>query len=261
LAEKHGARAFATAEDLIEACDAVIIASPASTHAPIAAKALAAGRHVLVEKPLAVDPRDADMLINLAHRHGVVLQAGHQERFVMDAIGLLNVREAPHRISSVRAGPPTGRGLDVSVTMDLMIHDLDLVASMFGASPLAIAAHGRFGPGGTLDEVHALLTFAAGEARLSASRIAENRARTMRAEYQSGVVEIDFASRILRNGSTLPLNADFADLCPDPLGASVAAFLAAAAGEAPCPAPGEAGAAAVRLAAAIDAQALMRRAA
>lgn len=255
LAARHGAAGFASAEALIDASDAVIVAAPAAAHAELAALAISAGRHVLVEKPLAHTGEAAERLVRLAHRHGVVLQAGHQERFVMDALGLLGTAQAPRSITCVREGPSSGRGLDVSVTLDLMIHDLDLVASMFGCSPLAIEAWGS-GAGGRLDTVEARLTFAAGEAQLRASRAAPQRQRTLKALYEDGVVEVDFLTRTVRNDTSIPLNDDFAARCPDPLGASVAAFLAAAAGRAPCPVPGEAGAAAVRLAEAIDAAAM-----
>lgn len=259
IAGKHGGAAFASLSELIERCDALIIASPAATHAGAAAAALEAGRHVLVEKPLAATPEDAERLVRLAYRKGVVLQAGHQERFVMDAIGLLRTPQAPLRIESVREGPPSGRGLDVSVTLDLMIHDLDLIAMVFGSTPLAIQAEATGRPG-LWDSVEARLTFAAGSATLVASRVAPERRRTMRAEFATGAVQIDFLTRTMRNASGLPLNENFADLAPDPLGMSVDAFLAAARGMASCAAPGEAGAAAVRLAAAID-QAAMRMAA
>lgn len=259
VAGKHGGAAFASLSELIERCDALIIASPAVTHAGAAAAALEAGRHVLVEKPLAATPEDAERLVRLAYRKGVVLQAGHQERFVMDAIGLLRTPQAPLRIESVREGPASGRGLDVSVTLDLMIHDLDLIAMVFGSTPLSIQAEATGRPG-LWDSVEARLTFAAGSATLVASRVAPERRRTMRAEFATGAVQIDFLTRTMRNASGLSLNENFADLAPDPLGMSVDAFLSAARGLSSCAAPGEAGAAAVRLAAAID-QAAMRMAA
>jgi predicted dehydrogenase len=259
LAKKHGARAFASLDALIESCDALIVAAPACAHAEIAARALEAGRHVLVEKPLAATPDDAEHLVRLAYRHGVVLQAGHQERFVMDAIGLLRTPQPPLRIESVREGPPSGRGTDVSVTLDLMIHDLDLVAMVFGSTPLAIHAEATGQPG-RWDHVEARLTFAAGSATLTASRVAPARRRSMRAEFASGAVQIDFLTRTMRNTSGLDLDPNFGEKAPDPLGMSVEAFLAAARGKASCAAPGEAGAAAVRLAAAID-QAALRLAA
>jgi predicted dehydrogenase len=130
---------------------------------------------------------------------------------------------------------------------------------VFGSTPLAIKAEASGRPG-LWDHVEARLTFAAGSATLTASRVAPARRRTMRAEFASGAVQIDFLARTMRNASGLDLDPNFADKAPDPLGMSVEAFLAAARGEASCAAPGEAGAAAVRLAAAID-QAAMRLAA
>ena len=253
MGQRYGVRGFQTLDALIAACDALVIATPATSHGALAGAAIAAGRHVLVEKPLAATSAEANALVAAAAQKRVVLQAGHQERFVLTALGLFAAPEKPIAVESVREGPFTGRGMDVSVTLDLMIHDLDLIAVLFGDRPARVTAAGRAERGPNLDAVDAQLQFAAGEARLRSSRIAEARKRTMRVTFPSGDVNIDFLSRTMVNTTPFPLDPDFAAKAPDPLGENVRAFLNAITDGAPSPIPGESGAAAVALAAAIDA--------
>ena len=120
LAGKHGAKAYDNLGKMLADVDAVTVASPAVHHFEAAAAALAHDRHVLVEKPIASSVEEARELIALAAAHGCVLQVGHQERFVFNAMGLFNVPDKPLRVEASRMGPPSERCLDVSVTLDLM---------------------------------------------------------------------------------------------------------------------------------------------
>jgi predicted dehydrogenase len=127
----HGAAALAA----LNAAYIVTIASPPSFHGAAARRALDAGKHVLIEKPLATDTETGAQLVRLAHEKKLVLACGHQERLVFDAMGLLSAPETPTRIESVREGPWTGRSADVSVTLDLMVHDLDLALQLLKTKP------------------------------------------------------------------------------------------------------------------------------
>jgi predicted dehydrogenase len=226
LAEATGGRAFDSFQDMLAEVDAVTIAAPAPTHFQMASTALAAGKHVYVEKPLALRLPDADALVASAEEMGLVLQVGHQERFVLAAMGLPRGDRLPAALEFGRAGPPTGRGEDVAVAFDLMIHDLDL-ARLFGFSrPVKVDACGSY------DETIATLTFEGGRtASFVASRRASERARRMKAVYDDGAIEIDFLNRTIMNGTPASLAAnDFASgpaALSDPLGASVEAFVAA----------------------------------
>ena len=142
--------------------------------------------------------------------------------------------------------------MDVSVTLDLMIHDLDMITVLFGDSPSAIRANGRAERGPEYDAVTAHLEFPGGEAHLAASRVAQKRKRAMRAVFPSGEVSIDFLARTMSNTTPFALDPDFAAKAPDPLGQNVRAFLATVLANTASPIPGESGAAAVALAAAID---------
>ncbi len=235
LADTHGVAAFGGDDlaDFLSKIDAVTIATPAFAHAGVALKALAAGVHVYSEKPLAVTIDDGRDMVDLAAEKGLVLACGHQERAVFEAMGLYNVPERPLRLEAVRNGTASTRNLDVSVVLDLMIHDIDLALTLAGedAGGLTASASYRTDEGYTAvgaDEVEADVQFENGmTAQFKASRMAEARERTMRIVYPSGEVFIDLLNRKFENGTPFALNADFAeaDIAKDPLGTSVFRFL------------------------------------
>jgi predicted dehydrogenase len=222
----HGVKAVADWKDLLGEVDIVSICTPAVTHAPIVRAFLNANADVLVEKPIATDLDEADMLIALAEAKGRVLTVGHQERFVFARTGLLDYPDAPLEIETWRNGPWTGRGADVSAVLDLMIHDLDLVHRLVPCGVTDVTATGRATQGRHADEVSAVVTFDNGtQARLMASRISPIRRRGLRAVYADGVIEIDFITRQIRNTTRRPLaQLDMGD----PLAEAVAAFVNAA---------------------------------
>jgi len=216
---------FADWHDLLGQVDIVSVCSPASTHAEIVRAFLSAGTHVLVEKPIATDLDEADELVNLAAEIGLVLTVGHQERYVFARSGLLDSDNPPLYVECVRAGPWTGRGADVGVVLDLMIHDLDLVHRLVPGAVTDIGAEARSVHGELADEASAKLEFEGGSrVALFASRVAEARKRSMRLVYADGAIEIDFLARSMRN-STGRLIRPLA--LHDPLGESVAAFVTA----------------------------------
>jgi predicted dehydrogenase len=225
----HGVPVFSDWRDLLGAVDVVSVCSPAISHASIVRAFLNAGTHVLVEKPIATRLGEADQLIALAEAKDRVLTVGHQERFVFARTGLLDYDDAPVSIECWRIGGWTGRGSDVSVVLDLMIHDLDLVHRLVPASLVEVEASGGSVKSRHADEVEAELGFDDGtQVRLSASRVSSIRRRGMRAVYSDGVIEIDFIARSVRNTTRRHLNPL---MVQDPLGESVAAFVNAARGE------------------------------
>ncbi|ESQ76849.1 Gfo/Idh/MocA family protein [Asticcacaulis sp. AC402] len=241
LAETHGVQAFG-GDDLdvfLSSIDVVTIATPAFAHAAVALAALEKGVHVYTEKPLTVTSRDAEAMVSLAQEKGLVLACGHQERAVFEAIGLYGVPETPLQLEAVRNGTASTRNLDVSVVLDLMIHDLDLAISLAGCEAGGLRAVGRrredegYSAVGA-DEVSAEVDFENGmKAIFTASRMAQMRERTMRIVYPSGTVFIDLLNRKFENGTPFALNADFAeaDIARDPLGTSVFRFLDTVRGE------------------------------
>jgi predicted dehydrogenase len=222
----HGSAVVADWRELLGKVDLVSVCSPAVTHAEIVRDFLKAGTHVLVEKPIATTGEEAAELVALSREAGKILSVGHQERFVFARTGLLDITESPKEITCWRQGPWTGRGDDVSVVLDLMIHDLDLVHTLVPGLVEDVRAEGLIEYGPHADEVFALLRFASGTiAKLETSRVANERKRGLRAVYADGVVEIDFLSRTVTNTTPRPLGA--LEL-GDPLGEAVAGFVAAA---------------------------------
>jgi len=183
---------------LLAAADALIIAAPAEAHHALAAAALRAGKHVLVEKPIAATLAEADELAALAATHGRVLQVGHLERFSAAHAALSGRLGAPLYIEAVRIAPFKPRGTDVSVILDLMIHDLDLVLALVAAPIESVDAVGAAVASPHEDIANARIRFATGAvATITASRIAQRTERRMRIFARDGTMAIDFANRRL----------------------------------------------------------------
>ncbi|MCA0355643.1 MAG: Gfo/Idh/MocA family oxidoreductase [Proteobacteria bacterium] len=256
LAEPLGAQGYDDMDAFLAAVDVVTVAAPAVHHAAPALAALKAGKPVYSEKPIAVSPDDADKMVAAAAKAGVPLACGHQERVVFQAIGLLDIPEQPLRLEAVRRGTPSDRNLDVSVVLDLMIHDIDLALALCDGEPIAVEGEGAITRSTSLDWVKAEATFDNGfTAVFDSSRVAEARERTMKVVYPSGEVEIDFLQRTFRNTMPYPLIENFTETPAgkDPLGLSVAGFLAAVRGETPRPVvTGEDAARALDLALAVE---------
>ncbi len=183
---------------LLAAADALIIAAPAEAHHALAAAALRAGKHVLVEKPIAATLAEADDLAALAVARQLVLQVGHLERFSAAHAALSGRLGAPLYIVAVRIGPFKPRGTDVSVILDLMIHDLDLVLALVAAPIESVDAVGAAVASPHEDIANARIRFATGAvATITASRIAQRTERRMRIFARDGTMAIDFANRRL----------------------------------------------------------------
>ncbi len=232
LAEKLGVQAYESVDALLADIDAVSITAPAAFHYELAAQALHAGKHALVEKPIALDLAHADELIGLAQEKDVVLQVGHQERYVFEDFGVLKRDVAPTEIRARRCGPFTGRAMDVSAVFDLMIHDLDLIHQVNRSPITDVSATAKTIHGSFPDEVDAQLTMEDGcQVSVLASRIADERQRDMRLVYPDGVIEIDFINRTLSNSTDAELHSVFEGdeesqhILNDPLGYGIRAFV------------------------------------
>lgn len=183
--------------ELLPLADAVVIASPTGTHAEIGLACLAAGKHCLVEKPLAATAAEARELVTAAATHGVVLQAGHTERFnpAVEALGQLIRGQALTAFSAERLGPDPGRGHDTDVIFDLMIHDLDIIARLAGGDAAYVGGTGVW-LNGQLEHATAALRFDSGQiATLTASRITERRVRRLRVTGAECCWDLDYLAR------------------------------------------------------------------
>jgi predicted dehydrogenase len=189
-----GVPTFADYQDVIGQIDAAVIAAPTDAHAEIATVLLKAGKHLLVEKPLATSGADADRLAMLAGARRLTLQVGHVERFNPAFTALGDVGVDAKYVEAVRASRFPGRCLDVGVVMDLMIHDIDLVCAMTESAIKDVSASGLAVVSNHEDLAEARLEFECGlVANLKASRISPTPARSMQVFGPGGFAEIDFS--------------------------------------------------------------------
>lgn len=253
LAMKHGVKGFDNLDEFLSQIDALVVATPAVAHGGVARAALNAGRHCLVEKPLAASAEDAAILCEISEAKGLVLQAGHQERYIFKAMGLLDVKEVPLAIEAARIGLPSVRGSDVSATLDLMVHDLDLAYLLFRSEPETIEATLLSGEKTKPDAIEAQIIYENGsKARFIASRASDERDRKTKIIYKNGIVEIDYIARTFEDTTPFGLHKDFAERIKDPMQQATSDFISAILGEIPVAIPARDGEHAVKIAQAID---------
>jgi predicted dehydrogenase len=185
--------------DLLGAVDLVSVVTPTAVHFPIARDFLAADAHVLVEKPIASTTAQAHELIALARRHGRTLQPGHIERFNPAWQAIAERIEQPLLIRAHRLAPFGRRGTDLSVVLDLMIHDLDLILSIAGAPPVKTQAHGMHLVTRSADVCSARIEFRNGcVAEVVASRVNARASRKMHIYQADEHLSVDFRKQRIR---------------------------------------------------------------
>ena len=275
LADADPARAAAVAAEvgvqalpadaLIRAADALVVAAPTRFHYDLAQAALGAGKHVFVEKPIAATLDQADALVALARGMGRVLQVGHIERFSAAFRAVMDAPSGGRALSyeAVRAAPFRPRSLDVSVVLDLMIHDIDLVLELAGEEPEAVEAVGAAVASDRPDFAVARLRFPGGRAaQITASRVSLAMERRLRVLGTEGEMAVDFLTRslaVLRKGGAEAVAAmpgsgvDRASWTDhDSLEAEQAAFVASCLDGTPVIVDGVAGRRALRVALAVE---------
>jgi predicted dehydrogenase len=196
VAERHGCRAFDTAAALLAEVEAVSIAVPTVEHRAAVEQAAAAGRHALVEKPMAPTVEDADAMLRAARAAGVTLQVGQVERFNPALVAARPFVKAPKFIEAHRLALFQPRSLDIDVVFDLMIHDLDAVLDLVGAMPTQVSAVGVAVLSGNEDIANARLEFADGcVANLTASRVSQDRLRRIRFFQDDAYLSVDLFAK------------------------------------------------------------------
>ena len=180
---------------LLDASDAVTVVVPTPAHLAVARAAIERGKHLLIEKPITPTLAEADELLALAARAGVVVQTGHVERFNRAVRAALPHVDAPRFIESDRLAPFSLRGSDVAVVLDLMIHDIDLVRTLVGSAVQEVRATGVPVLTPTPDIASARLVFASGAvANITSSRVSRERVRKVRIFQQSGYLSLDLGA-------------------------------------------------------------------
>lgn len=252
VSRELGIRAFPSLAAMLAEVDVVSIAVPTSHHHEVAKAALEAGKHVLIEKPITATIEQADELLAIAEAKGALVQIGHIERFNRAIRAALPYVNEPLFIDSDRLAPFNPRGSDVTVVLDLMIHDIDLLLTLTGSAVKEVSAVGIPVLTPSIDIANARITFESGAvATITASRVSKERMRKLRIFQRNGYLSLDLAAGTgemyrLRSDvdfATLvrtaqPIDA-FVERVPidapegEPLRLELESFVAAARGESP----------------------------
>lgn len=202
VAEQHRCRAYRDAGDLLDHVDAVSIVVPTVNHAAVARPFLERGVHMLLEKPIAPTLAEAQELVELAERAGVIFQVGHLERFNAGIMELAGRVQQPRFLEVHRLGTFVDRATDVDVVTDLMIHDIDIVLSLVRSGIRNIAADGIPVITDQVDIANARIEFENGAvANVTASRVSNKKLRRIRVfgnEHYYGLDYIEQKLEIVR---------------------------------------------------------------
>ena len=198
IAQKHGADAYSDYRDIIPLVDAISLVVPTSLHYKIAREFLEAGIHCLIEKPITESIAEAETLIEIARVNKLVLQVGHIERFNSVMIGIVERLDKPRFLESTRLAPFTTRATDVSVILDLMIHDIDIILDLIESPIRRISASGISVLSDTIDIANARIEFENHcVANVTASRISRKRERKLRIFQKNTYLSADLQDKLL----------------------------------------------------------------
>lgn len=196
VAFEKGIQSFADIDELINKSDALIIASTTRTHFEIAKKVLTSRKHVFIEKPFVESTEEGEVLLALANENNCKVQLGHVERYNPVVKSLDSSEIQPKFIEAHRLSMFNPRGNDVSVVMDLMIHDLDLLAYFVDAEVTSVVANGVNVVEDSPDICSARIDFSNGcVANLTASRISLKQMRKFRIFQEDKYVSMDFLNK------------------------------------------------------------------
>jgi predicted dehydrogenase len=245
-------RALADYASLLGEVEAVSVVTPTPAHFAIAREFLAAGAHVLVEKPITETPAEARELIELAARQQRILQVGHLERFNAAILAAEPYLKSPNFVECHRLAPYRERGTDVNVVLDLMIHDIDIVETIVAAPIVSIDAVGTPVFSEEIDIANARIRFENGcVANATASRVSMKTERKLRIFEDDAYLSLDLQQKILTvikkrlptdGPGPLPVTIEEQSLEPgDALKAEIDSFLACIREQRAPVVPGEAG--------------------
>lgn len=194
--DKYQLTRFADAEKLIDACDAVDIVAPTTFHFDLCERAIRQGKHVFVEKPLANTIEEAKTLVNLARESNIKMQVGHVERFNPAFLAAQGLELNPMFIEVHRLAQFNPRGTEVSVILDLMIHDIDIILTLVKSEVKSISASGVAVMTDTPDIANVRIEFNNGcVVNLTSSRISMKKMRKMRLFQKDAYIGIDFLNK------------------------------------------------------------------
>ena len=196
VAEKYQLPRFLDANELIDSCDVIDIVAPTNFHFELCEKAIKKGKHVFVEKPLANTMDEARQLVKLVKESGIKLQVGHVERFNPAFLAIKDMQLNPMFIEVHRLSQFNPRGTEVSVILDLMIHDIDIILSIVKSDVKNISASGVGVMTETPDIANVRIEFDNGcVANLTSSRISMKKMRKIRLFQKDSYIGIDFLNK------------------------------------------------------------------
>jgi predicted dehydrogenase len=196
VSKDFGITLFDSVDALIDAVDVVDIVTPTVTHFELAARVIQKGKHVFIEKPLTHTVAEARELLKLKEEYGVKVQVGHVERFNPALLSIADMELNPMFIEGHRLATFNPRGTDVSVVLDLMIHDLDIVLNLVDSEVVNVKASGVSVVSETPDISNARIEFANGcVANLTASRLSLKQMRKVRFFQSDAYVSLDFLEK------------------------------------------------------------------
>jgi predicted dehydrogenase len=202
VAAEFGLRAFASMDELIKEVDVVDVVVPTVSHMECATAAIKQSKHVFIEKPLAATIAEAKSLVALANEANVKTQVGHVERFNPAFLAVKDKLDQPMFIEAHRLAQFNPRGTDVSVVLDLMIHDIDIILSVIKSDVKRVSASGVAVISETPDIANARIEFDNGcVANLTASRISLNNMRKIRMFQKDTYITMDLLdhkTRVMR---------------------------------------------------------------
>jgi predicted dehydrogenase len=194
--QSFGIKGFHNPEDLLNAIEAADIVSPTFTHFELALRALKKGKHVFIEKPVTKTTEEAEILVQLSEEKKLKIQVGHVERFNPALLALGHTNLNPMFIEAHRLAPFNPRGTDVSVILDLMIHDLDIILNLVPSEVKKVEANGVAIVSKSPDITNARITFENGcVANVTSSRISMKQMRKMRLFQTDAYITLDFLEK------------------------------------------------------------------
>lgn len=200
LADEYNCKAYSDYRDIIDKLDAVSIVTPTIYHHKIALDCLKAGKDLLVEKPITVTVSEADELISEAEKRKLILQVGHLERYNPAVLSVAGMIKKPRFLEAERLSPFLGRGIDVDITLDLMIHDIDIILSFVPSPVRDIKATGASVLTDTIDVAKAWLEFENGCAALvTASRLSPEKQRRLKIYQKDSYLSVDYQTSEVRS--------------------------------------------------------------
>ncbi|MBF0608221.1 MAG: Gfo/Idh/MocA family oxidoreductase [Candidatus Magnetobacterium sp. LHC-1] len=188
--------------------DAVVIATPTATHCPIALECLRAGKHVFIEKPISSTLQEADAIIQEAHSRGLITQVGHVERYNPAFLRAQSLIDVALCIETERCSPLIERAFNIDVTLDLMIHDIDIVLSIARSKARSVKAVGARVLTQKTDMARAWIEFDSGlNAVLTTGRLYPHKKRTLKVFQRENSLSVDLhnitLTRYFKDGTSI----------------------------------------------------------